>query len=320
VVDLNAGGLFSALGAAATLGRRWRQEPPDVVHGWMPHGNLLSLMASRAAGRPVPVLWSLHMSLDPATTKAATRLLVRAGGVFSGRGPARVVATSEAAAAAHRRWGYAAGTMVTIPNGVDPSAFKPDPAARAAVRRELGLAEGQALAVCACRWDPMKDPLNLVSAAARWDGGTPIKVAFAGPGMDDKNTVLMAAVRRAGAKRFLLLGERRDMPRLWAAADAAVCPSRTESFPLTVVEAMACGTPCAATDVGDVRRVVGDTGLIVPPSDPAVLAEAVKRLALSAEREALGRKARERVTAEYSLERAAERYHALYRSTAGITS
>ena len=79
-------------------------------------------------------------------------------------------------------------------------------------------------------------------------------------------------------------------------------------------EAMACGVPCVSTDVGDARRIIGDTGLIVPVCDPVALAHAINDLIDRgpAAREHLGRAARARIEAEYSLARIVDQYCALY--------
>ncbi|HRH98774.1 MAG TPA: glycosyltransferase, partial [Prosthecobacter sp.] len=72
-----------------------------------------------------------------------------------------------------------------------------------------------------------------------------------------------------------VLGERHDLPELTASLNIAVSSSAFgEGFPNVVGEAMACAVPVVATDIGDTRWVMGETGRIVPPRDPAALAKA----------------------------------------------
>jgi glycosyltransferase involved in cell wall biosynthesis len=112
-----------------------------------------------------------------------------------------------------------------------------------------------------------------------------------------------------------ILGYRSDIECLLPGVDVLCLSSAFgEGFPNVLGEAMACGIPCVSTDVGDARRIIEDTGLIVPGRDPASLADAMIDLIDRgpAARAALGRAARERIEKTYSLPRIVERYIALY--------
>jgi len=111
------------------------------------------------------------------------------------------------------------------------------------------------------------------------------------------------------------LGLRRDMPALLDAADGFVSASAWEGMPLAVGEAMAMEKSVVATDVGGVREMVGDAGLVVPAKDPEALAEAMLATMRQSreEREQKGRTARERITRKFSVDAAADTWEALYR-------
>jgi glycosyltransferase involved in cell wall biosynthesis len=139
--------------------------------------------------------------------------------------------------------------------------------------------------------------------------------------MDGSNGQLGGWIGAAGlADAVRLLGPRSDTPQVFAALDLLVSSSAYgEGFPNVIGEAMACGVPCAVTDVGDSVLIVADTGLGVPPRDPQALAGAIGRMldegpAGLAER---GRAARERIAAHYDLPRIAARYGELYLSLHG---
>ena len=132
-----------------------------------------------------------------------------------------------------------------------------------------------------------------MSPPARQDGPTdpnPRQRAApqpAGPGVDDANETLRRWIGATGAAHaFRLLGGRTDVARLTAAFDVATLTSiYGEAFPNVLGEAMACGVPCVATDVGDAACIVGDTGRVVPPADGRALAAAwASLLSMSAPR------------------------------------
>jgi glycosyltransferase involved in cell wall biosynthesis len=303
--------------ALLRLVRIIRAARPDLVQTWMYHADLLGGAAARLAGR-MPVVWGLHnTNLDPRHTKRSTRWVVRACAALSRRVPNKIVSCSDAGVRIHVEQGYAAERFVSIPNGFDTTALQPDPAQRTAVRAELGLAENAVVIGQVARFDPQKDHHNFVRAAARVAGQRPdAHFVLVGKGCAPDNATLAGWIDATGcAERFHLLGLRADAGRLLGAFDVAVLSSAYgEAFPLVVGEAMACGVPCVATDVGDAARIIGDTGRIVAPRDaPALAAAVLELLAPSAtERAAFGAAARSRIVAEFSLPAVAARYAALY--------
>jgi glycosyltransferase involved in cell wall biosynthesis len=119
------------------------------------------------------------------------------------------------------------------------------------------------------------------------------------------------------ARNVRRLGRRHDVARWFAAADFVVSSSRFgEGFSNVLAEGMACGLPAVATDVGDAKLIVGDTGIVVPPESPDALAAAIRRLAaesapMRAER---GSKARARIVENFAMPHAVQRYVDLYES------
>jgi glycosyltransferase involved in cell wall biosynthesis len=119
--------------------------------------------------------------------------------------------------------------------------------------------------------------------------------------------------------RVRLLGERHDMPELFAALDGLVVSSAWgEAFPIVLGEAMAAGVPCVTTDVGDSAYMVGDTGMVVPPRNAEALADAMATLLGKdiEERRALGARARARIRENFALADVSRRYYDIYRELA----
>jgi glycosyltransferase involved in cell wall biosynthesis len=162
------------------------------------------------------------------------------------------------------------------------------------------------------RLDPMKGHSVFLEAAARVSARTPeVRFALVGAGEPGYEAQLRSHAERLGlASRVRWIAPGLDMRAVYNALDLLVLPSRFgEGFPNVVAEAMACGTPCVATDVGDARVVLGDCGSIVPVEDPNALAAAIEQaLDLPGEeRTRLAQRARERIMSRFSTRALAER-------------
>jgi glycosyltransferase involved in cell wall biosynthesis len=308
--------------ALVTLTRWIRRARPDVVQTWMHDADLIGGLCARAARRP-PVVWGIHQGVfDPAAAgQRRVMWTARACAGLSRLLPARIVCCSETSRRVHGGLGYDDARMVVIPNGFDTGVFKPDARARAEVRRELGLDEDAEVIGHVGRFHPQKDHRTLLAAAGALSALRPrARFVLCGDGVDASNAELARAVEESGARdRVRLLGRRSDAERLMCGFDVMTSSSAFgEAFPLVLGEAMACGVPCVATDVGDSARLVGDAGRVVPRQDPAALAAAWRALLElpGGERRRLGEEARRRIVEHFSLAAIARRYGDLYRSVA----
>ncbi len=157
--------------------------------------------------------------------------------------------------------------------------------ARAAVRAELGAGPGEVVIVSACRLERWKGHGLLLAALGRLRD-TPGWSAWLAGGVQRPHErayldELSAAADAAGvAGRVRFLGQRADVPRLYAAADVHCQPNTgAEPFGVAFVEALYAGLPVVSTDMGGAAEVVtGRCGVLVPPGDPAALADALARL------------------------------------------
>lgn len=201
-----------------------------------------------------------------------------------------------------------AGTVRTIPNGVDLTVFRPNASARAAVRSQLGLDDDDALAVfVGGDWvrKGLPHAIDALAATANWH------LAVAGPG-DPQPPINRA--RAAGTEaRLHFLGSLHDTSPVYAAADALVLPTAYESFSLVPLEAAATGIPLLITAVNGVRDLLidGESGWFIRPdgqdiarrleqlrADPALAAAMAESVRAAAE--------------DYSWDAMADRYLALY--------
>lgn len=288
---------------------------PQVLQGWMYHGNLAAYLASRILAGQAPMVWNIRVGIDHMNTyRPLTRTLIRLGARLS-QAADRVLYNAVTAREQHEAIGYRVDRSLWIPNGFELDRFRPDPDARAQVRQELGLPLETPLLGQFARFHPEKNQGLFLSALAQLPSH--VHGLLAGQGINEEQPTLMASVRGHGLEgRVHLLGERTDLPRLTAALDIAVSPSWNEGFSNVLGEALACGVPCVATRVGDSEALVGPAGRTVQPGDLAAMVEALGwLLTLSPpERASLGEAGRRRMVAEFSMESVVLRYESLYRS------
>jgi len=173
------------------------------------------------------------------------------------------------------RFGFRPLRSEVIPNGFDTELFRPSPEAAAAVRAELDFRAGRRIVGLVSRYHPMKCHASFLEAArVVLEAGADVAFLCAGTDVTPGIAALREQISRLGlTSRVHLLGERGDMPRLFAAFDVTCGGSGWgEGFLNVVRESMACATPSVATDIGDSRRIVGGAGVFVPPGKPGDLA------------------------------------------------
>lgn len=317
VHSLNLRPGFSLLLAPFRLFRVLRAIRPDLIQGWMYHGNLVaSLARGLSPGRPV-VSWNVRQSLyDLGGEKFMTRQVIRAGRLLSSRADA-IVYNSRQSRDQHERFGFYAASAHVIANGFDLAQWRPDEMAGERMRRALSIPAVARVVGHVARFHPMKDHAIFLRAAVEVACQLPdVHFLLVGRNVNLENPVLAGIVPSELQPRFHFLGERTDIPDLMRAMDVFCQSSWSEAFPNVLGEAMACGVPCVTTDVGDSALIVGETGEIVPPRDEASLAHGLLGVLEMAPEDlkAMGGAARRRIEMNFGLGSVVDQYARLYRS------
>jgi len=292
---------------------------PNLIQGWMYHGNLAAQLANVFLWGKIPVFWSIHHSINSLNQeKRMTVAIINFCAVIS-KFTNKIIFVSKNSQIQHEAIGYSSSHSCVTPNGFDTLVFQPSSTAKLSVRAELGLAKECLLIGLIGRYHPMKDHPNFMRAAALLAAKNPdVHFILAGTELDSKNQGLLQLIQELGLiNQIHLLGERHDIPRITAALDILTLASAYgEAFPLVVGEAMACGVPCVVTDVGDSAWLVGNTGRVVPPRNSEALASAWQELLVlnSESRNALGDAARTRIIDNFSLDFVVDQYESLYES------
>jgi glycosyltransferase involved in cell wall biosynthesis len=278
---------------------------PDLVHSHSFHANLVARLLK---GRP-PVVSTVHNVYEGGWLRMMAYRLT--DGLAC-----RTIAVSQAAADRFVRLkAVPQHKCLVLTNGIDTAEFAPSTERRGRTRADMG-ANAQFIWLTAGRIVPAKDFPNLLRAFARVRAARPeTQLWVAGEASDSEFSMVQRLAEELSLEASVRwLGLRRDLPALLDAADGFVLGSAWEGMPLVVGEAMAMEKPVVATDVGGVRELVGDAGVIVPAKDSDRLAEAMLNLMERAprDRQTLGLAARVRIASNFSMDAKANEWEALY--------
>lgn len=312
-----------ALRQLLRLAQDLRRQRIQIVHSYNFYGNMFAVPAARLAGVPVVIaaIRDTGMNITPARMYLHNRMC---------RAADCVLVNAEAIRESLIEQGMPAGKIEVIRNGLDLSRFE-RPAGDSGLRAELGLPAQAPVVMLLARLTPQKGIETFLEAAAIVNVHCPdawfviVGDTFVpsrdGDGVERdvsyRNMLINQAERLGIGARVLFTGYRADVPELLAQAAVSVLPSHSgEGLPNALMESMAAGVPVVATRVGGSPEVVGEdgmAGLLVPPRDAVALAEAVHALLKNRELASrIGRAARRRMTALFSVERMVRETEALY--------
>jgi glycosyltransferase involved in cell wall biosynthesis len=287
---------------AGFLWRLWKTIAavrPQIVHGYALMPNL-ALALLRPFIPQTAVIWGVRNSWareqdSDFVFRAQTRLTA----ILSRRADL-IICNSETGRADYVAYGYVPHRMIVVPNGVDTGRFRPDAAARRAMRDEWGIAHDHVLIGKVARLHPAKDHGTFLRAAGRIARLRPdAQFVCVGEGPPEYLEHLERIADECGLRgRLIWAGARHDMPRVYNALDVAVSSSTgAEGVPNAIGEAMATGLRCVATDVGDSAAWIGELGTVCPPADGESLARAITSVLAVAPGDA---RIRQRICEHYS--------------------
>jgi glycosyltransferase involved in cell wall biosynthesis len=301
--DLGKRHRWDLLGPARNLFAWLRAQQPAVLHGYLVVPNIVTALVKPFVPG-LKIVWGVRASgLDFARydwTARATFLL----STLLARFADLIIVNSVRGRDFHLSRGYPASRIVVVPNGIDTKRFRIDPQAGRGMRGRWGIPEDSKLVGLVARLDPMKDHPTFLRAVARCCAQVPeLRFVCVGGGTEKEQLTLSRQARQLGVdSQVRWAGPVRDMNAAYNALDLLVLASRDgEGFPNALGEALACGVPCVATDVGDARLILGETGEIAPVGDDRALAAAILK-AVQGERSLPREELRTRVQTRFSIE------------------
>lgn len=277
----------------------WR---PDILQSWMYYSDLLTAIAVKNLNKMRPaLLWGIRCSNMKLSDyglmlRIAIKLCIRYSYV-----PDRIAANSNSGKLFHQSIGYKKEIDVVY-NGIDVSKYRFNCESRSRIRNQLGIEDSQVLFGMFARFDPMKDFDNLISAVSLL-----------------KNVIVLLVGRYTEKQEypdnFICLGEKNNVIDYMSAVDVVLSSSKYgEGFSNSIAEAMSCGRPVIATDVGDSRYILEKTGIVVEPSNPKALANAIMSFRNRTQSDIidLGQLARDRIVNFFSVSNMIIKFNNIY--------
>jgi len=247
---------------------------PDIVQSWMYHADLFSAIASILT--KTNVVWGVHAH-QIYTLKLKTQIIIKICAWMSYYIPKKIVFCSQNAADSHIDIGYCSDKIKVIDNGVNTEIFSPNINYRLSFRNRISVSHNAFLVGTVARWDMHKSHVTLIECASILkEISIDIMFVLVGELMDSSNDELTDLLYRFDVNdMFILVGKDNRIQNAMNAFDLHVLPSVIESFGNVLIEAMSCGVPCVATDIGMPSKIVSNTGWVVPPLSPIKMSEAI---------------------------------------------
>ena len=276
----------------------------DAILTMFWEANLVGPILARWAGVPIVVGCRRNLNYWMSSRVA---ILQRVSNLFT----TALLANCEAVKEVVTKMEHASPAKIKVLyNGIDTSRFRLNPEQRSIIRRALGIADHEVVVGNVSTLRPVKGLDLFVQAAARVAKQNS-KCRFVLVGDGPEQPAIETAIRNHGLQgSFVLAGPQVDVVPFLNAFDIAVLSSYSEGFSNSILEYMAARLPCIATDVGGNAEALGDSGILVPPNDPAALAAAILRLADdSTQRSTLADVAFRRAEGTFALADAQCRFH-----------
>jgi glycosyltransferase involved in cell wall biosynthesis len=291
---------------------------PDIIQTWLVHADFVGSISARLAGIR-NIIWNIRYSnLETGSAKFTTIIIIKILAKISKFLPKSIITVSKKAKKIYEIKGYNSEKLKFIPNGYDLKILRPNKLQKINFKKKYKIKKNIPIIGNVGRYDPQKDHLNLLKALSLIRSkNINFFCVLVGPNIEKKNISLFSAIKKLKlSKNVKLLGQNKNISKVMNGLDVYVqSSSYGEGFPNVVAEAMACGTPCVATNVGDTSYIVGKTGWVVVPKNPIKLAKAIeKALAENKTRKWIKRcnKARLRVKKNFDIFKMIKNYDQLW--------
>jgi glycosyltransferase involved in cell wall biosynthesis len=303
IVSLEKTGRWDVWRPLLRLYQVFQSERPDIIYSFLPTQNVVAALVVRPRSSRL-VFGIRSAGMDPSSYDFLSAQMYRAEVLLSSRA-ALIIANAFSGKDDAAARGMPVDRIAVVPNGIDSEAMRPDEVAGQSARREWGISSDTFVIGMVARFDPMKDHRTFLTAAALFAAQNPdARFVCVGEGDETYRKQLQQRASDLGLANSVVWATGiKDLRAAYNAFDVATLTSAFgEAFPNAVAEAMACGKVVVGTDVGDLSKIIGACGEVVPPGQPALLSAGWARTrGRLASDKTLGAAARQRIVENFSL-------------------
>ena len=285
---------------------------PITVHTWLYHSNLVGGIVAKSLGVK-NIFWSIHHDYEYSNLFMMIELKLLT--ILSYFITNKIIYCSNSSKKNHLANGFKQRNSILIENGVCVSKFKYNIDIRNRLRDKFKIKNDCLVLGNVSRYHPIKDHDTLLKAFQKLkESKLNFKAILVGRGLSEENIELINIIKKYNLQdEIILYGPCDEVYKIINAFDLNILSSKSECFPMTLIESMSCGIPCISTDVGDAKKIIGNSGWIIEKENPIALTNCVKYI--NSKKYLLKEKsnlARIRVTSFFNINQTNSKYNDLY--------
>lgn len=249
---------------------------PKIIHSFLYHSDVFASILGKLAFRKI-IIWSVHHDFIKSDNTILRNIQVQFLSIISNFIPNKIIYCSKESLKNHEKYGYSKRKSILIENGICTNKFQPRKENYHKIRKLLHLKRSTFLIGHIARYHPIKGHNTLLSSLKLVkEKNKNFRCIMIGKNVDKRNILLNNQIRKNNLEGIIILyGETRYPQKLMNSFDLNIISSLSESSSLVLMETMASGIPNLATDVGPMKKTIGETGWIVKKKSPKDLAEKI---------------------------------------------
>ena len=289
---------------------------PDIIQGWMYHGNLFALFAKFLLFKKTNLFWNIRQTLyDINLEKRYTKLVILICKIFS-KFPTKILANSRVSILQHIKYGYADNFQL-VTNGVDIHKFKIDNNLGSHFRRKFGISENADCIGLIARYHPMKDHNFFIENILKVVTDNNIVPVIVGKDIVNQKNKIFQLVPNELRSKFILLDEYKDINEVLNSLNLICVTSRWgEGMSNILIEAMSTGLNCISSEIGDNKHLIKNFGSTYTTGDEITFVSLLnKHISKATDYKKRSMDNRNHIIKNYSLTLMFQKYFEIYTST-----